>query len=56
MKVVKKVGDLSFEVEGDTQRDVFKEIASFEEVFGENTCGKCGSNEVRFVVRENDGN
>lgn len=56
MKVVKKVGDLSFEVEGDTQRDVFKEIASFEEVFGENTCGKCKSVNVRCVVRENDGN
>jgi DNA-directed RNA polymerase subunit RPC12/RpoP len=56
MKVVKKVGDLSFEVEGETQRDVFKEIASFEEVFGANTCGKCSSTNVRFVVRENDGN
>ena len=56
MKVVKKVGSLSFEIEGETQRDVFKEIASFEEVFGENTCGKCGSENVRCIVRENDGN
>ena len=56
MKVVKQVGSLSFEVEGETQRAVFKEIASFEEVFGENTCGKCSSENVRCVVRENDGN
>ena len=27
-----------------------------EEVFGEKACGKCGSENLRFVVRENDGN
>jgi hypothetical protein len=56
MKVIKTVGNLSLEIQADTQKDVFKEIASFEEVFGENVCGKCGSENVRCVVRENDGN
>jgi ribosomal protein L40E len=56
MKVVKKVGSLSVEIEGETQKDLFKEIASFEEVFGVEACGKCGSHNLRYVVRENDGN
>lgn len=56
MKVVKVIGDLSFEIEGETQRDVFKQIASFEEVFGTNTCGKCQSTDTRHVVRDVDGN
>ena len=56
MKVTKRVGDLTIEVEGETQKDIFKALAGAEEVFGENTCGKCGSTNIRCIVRMNDGN
>ena len=56
MKVTKKIGNLTIEFEGETQKDIFKQLSSLEEVFGETTCGKCGSENLRFVVRENDGN
>lgn len=56
MKVTKKVGSLTIDVAGETQKEVFKELAAFEEVFGESVCGKCNSDNVKCVVRENDGN
>jgi DNA-directed RNA polymerase subunit RPC12/RpoP len=56
MKVTYQSGKLSVELECDSQTDLFKELSSFQEVFGENACGKCGSDNLRFVVRENDGN
>ena len=31
---------LSAEIEGDSPRDVFENVAKFQEVFEENTCGK----------------
>ena len=34
---------LTAEIEGDSPRDVFESIARFQEVFEENVCGKCGS-------------
>ena len=37
--------------EGETQLDVFKNLASAQEVFGEEKCGKCGSENLRFQVR-----
>ena len=45
MKVTKTVGDLTIEVEGETQKDIFKALAGAEEVFGENTCGKMWKHE-----------
>jgi hypothetical protein len=39
------------EVEGDNQQDVFDKIASLEEVFSINKCGKCQSDDLKFVVR-----
>jgi hypothetical protein len=56
MKVIKTVGNLSVEIQSETQREIFKELASFEEVFGEKSCGKCSSENLKCVVRENDGN
>ena len=49
-------GRLSVELEGDSQRDIFQEIARFQEVFEETVCGKCGSDNIRFVVRNVDDN
>tara|TARA_R100001132_G_C3194121_1_gene44621 strand:+ start:114 stop:443 length:330 start_codon:yes stop_codon:yes gene_type:complete len=56
MKVNYKVGNLTVEFESDTVREVFTQLSSFQEVFGEIKCGKCGSDNLRFVVRENEGN
>jgi len=56
MKVQLNAGKLNVAFEGETVRELWKQIAIFQEVFGETTCGKCGSENLRFVVRENDGN
>lgn len=37
--------------EEDSQVDLFKAIASAQEVFGEEKCGLCGCTNLRFVVR-----
>jgi len=44
-------GRLTVEVEGEKQKDVFSELAKFQEVFEHSVCGKCGSTDTRFVVR-----
>ena len=46
-------GNLTIELEGEKQRDLFRAIASAQEVFGERCCGKCGSSDLRFRVRRN---
>ena len=56
MKLNYKLGNLTVEFEADTVRETFNQLATFQEVFGEIKCGKCGSENLRFVVRENDGN
>lgn len=51
-------GKISVEFEGDSQVSLFSDIASFQEVFEESTCGKpdCKSNNIRYVVRTVDDN
>ncbi|MCI0562359.1 MAG: hypothetical protein MN733_28065 [Nitrososphaera sp.] len=58
MKVNYTSGDgrLTVEVEGETQKSIFGELAKFQEVFEHSTCGKCSSTDVRFVVRNVDDN
>ena len=56
MKANFKVNKLSVEFEADSVREIWKQLSTFQEVFGETSCGKCGSENLRFVVRENDGN
>lgn len=51
-----KNGQLTFQVEGKEQRDIFEQIASIQEVFDENTCGLCKKNNLRFIVRNVDDN
>ena len=51
-----KSGRLSVEVEGDTQKDVFRQLSAFQEVFEQTKCGKCGSEDLRFVVRDVEDN
>lgn len=38
----------------ENHRDVFEKLASFQEVFGVEKCGKCGSEDLRYVVRVDD--
>jgi hypothetical protein len=57
MKAKYKVGDkLEFELDGAGQKELFKEIANIQEIFGEAKCGVCGSENIRFVVRVVDDN
>lgn len=56
MKVNYRSGKISVEIEAETQVDLFQKLASFQEIFGEATCGKCGSDNVRFQTRNVDDN
>jgi hypothetical protein len=57
MKLNYKVSDkLSFELEGDGQKEIFKELSAIQEIFGEESCGLCKSHNLRYVVRNVEGN
>lgn len=57
MKILYKVNDkLTFELEGEGQKEIFKELATIQEIFSEEKCGLCGSQNIKFVVRNVDGN
>jgi len=52
MKATRTYKKLTIDVEAQSQTDLFEELNSVDEVFGEDTCGKCDSNDIRFLVRE----
>lgn len=57
MKLKYKIADkLEFELEGSGQKEIFKELAVIQEIFGETHCGMCKSENLRFVVRNVDDN
>ena len=57
MKIFYKVNDkLTFELEAEGQKEIFKELATIQEIFSEEKCGVCGSTNIKFVVRSVDGN
>lgn len=57
MKASYKANDkLQFEVQGEGQKEIFKELAAIQEIFGETKCGVCGSENIKFVVRAVDDN
>lgn len=57
MKLKKRLSNnVEIEVEGDGQKDLFKQLASVEEIFGEEKCGMCGKPNIRFMVRSVEGN
>lgn len=57
MKLNYKINDkLSVEIEGAGQKEIFKELAVLQEVFGENTCGMCSSTSIKFMSRNVDDN
>lgn len=56
MKATVKVSPtLLFEIQTETQKSMFQELAALQEVFSNTTCKRCGS-EARFVVRTVDDN
>lgn len=57
MKVLYKANDkLQFELEASGQKEIFKELALIQEIFGETKCGICGSTNLKFIVRSIEGN
>lgn len=56
MKVQYKVGNAVVEVDGRDIKDVFSQLNSAVEVFGNSSCGSCRSTAVVPSVRENQGN
>ena len=57
MKVIYKLSDLlTFEIESENQKELFKELSTVGEVFGEHECGKCHSKNIRFQVRNVESN
>ena len=49
-------GKLQFEVEGSGQKELFKELATIQEIFGEEKCSACNKTNIRFVVRNVESN
>ena len=47
---------LQVELEANTVKDAFKELAEFQDVFDEEQCGLCKSDTIKFQVRTVDGN
>ena len=47
---------LEVEIESNAPKEAFKELALFQEVFGETNCGSCQSEDIVFQVRTVDGN
>jgi hypothetical protein len=57
MKVIYRANDrLSFELEAAGQKEIFKELALIQEIFSEEKCGLCGSTNLKFIVRNVEGN
>jgi translation initiation factor 2 beta subunit (eIF-2beta)/eIF-5 len=57
MKVLYKSNDkLQFELEASGQKEIFKELALIQEIFGEGKCGMCAKNNIKYIVRTVDGN
>ena len=52
-----KVNDkLTLKISAEGQKELFKDLATVQEIFGENSCGMCGSTDIKYVVRTVDGN
>ena len=58
MKINYKTGSgkISVELVGETQVEIFEQLAHFQEIFDEGVCGKCGTENLRFQVRNVEDN
>jgi len=52
---IKASNDLWFEVEAEEEDSLFKQVARVQEIFHHESCGKCNSNNVKFVCRRDSG-
>jgi hypothetical protein len=52
--ITRNYKNLTVVVEGGDEIELFENAARVDEVFGNDTCGKCGNSNIRFVVRTND--
>lgn len=54
MKVSYKThnGRFTIELEADNPKGIWKQLASFQEVFEESTCKKCNKDNLKFVIRK----
>lgn len=51
MKTTYTTGNYTVEFDAETQTGLVEQIAAFEEVFANTKCGKCGSENLKWVVR-----
>jgi len=56
MKCEFKAGDLTFSVEGDSPKTLMEQLSTAQEVFSQKMCGVCKNPDLRYMVREVDGN
>lgn len=50
-------GRIVFEVQGETQKSLFKQIAQLQDVFeADERCGCCQSENIKLIVRSHDDN
>lgn len=49
-------GRLEFEFDASTTKEAFEWLATIQELFEEGTCGLCSGSNLRYDVREFDGN
>jgi hypothetical protein len=47
---------LNVEINVDSAKDAFKQLAEFQEVFDEASCGMCNNDDLQFIVRTVEGN
>ena len=47
---------LQCEIDAESVKEVFKKLAEFQEIFDEDKCGSCGSEDISFQVRTVEGN
>ena len=47
---------LQVEIEAESQRELFAELNKFQEVFENDVCGKCKSEDIQYIVRTVDDN
>lgn len=52
MKALINLQNRQIEVEGNTQKELFAQMASTYEVFGEKKCGCCDSDDIKPAVRK----
>jgi len=57
MKILYKISDkMQLEVNAEGQKELFKELSSIQEIFGESKCGMCNKDNIKFSVRTVESN